>query len=329
MEKQGWLRCSVWMLCLALTTLVAGAEREVVVQTDTFRLPGTLRLPDGVQGKVPCVVMVHGSGPNDRDETIGPNKLFRDLAEGLAAQGIATLRYDKRTKVYGAASLPQGREMDYDVEVVEDAVSAVKLAALRPEVDAGRIVVLGHSLGAMLAPRIAGRVPGVAALVMLAAPARKLPDLMIGQCLYLQNYYGKMPGVPQEALGQLEQLLGQARNAQRMGTPEYDEQVGLPAGLSRAYLEMDKAYSPVGEAAALKQPMMLVQGGRDYQVTLVDYALWCSGLMGRKDVTYKNYPKLNHLMREGEGISGPMEYAVALPTSAELMADIAEFVRGV
>ena len=74
-------------------------EKDVVVGTGEWQLPGTLTLPKG-NGPFAAVVLVHGSGPNDRDETIGPNKPFKDLAWGLASQGIAVLRYDKRTKVY-------------------------------------------------------------------------------------------------------------------------------------------------------------------------------------------------------------------------------------
>ena len=91
-------------------------ERALAVETDGFRLPAVLALPKGRLARVPCVVLVHGSGPNDRDETVGPNKPFRDLAWGLAARGIATLRYDKRTRVYGADFVPEGRRMDMDTE---------------------------------------------------------------------------------------------------------------------------------------------------------------------------------------------------------------------
>lgn len=131
-------------------------EKSVEISTDTFRLPGTLTLPKG-GSRLPVLILVHGSGPNDRDETLGPNKLFRDIAWGLAEQGIAVLRYDKRTKVYGTAAYPQGVEATFDNEVVDDVISAVRLVKSLPEIDSARVYVLGHSLGGMLVPRIAQR----------------------------------------------------------------------------------------------------------------------------------------------------------------------------
>ncbi|MGN1172895.1 MAG: alpha/beta hydrolase family protein [Muribaculaceae bacterium] len=184
------------ILC-AVTLILAGCyalalERDVEVVTDTFRLPGTFVLPDGVVGKVPCVVFMHGSGPNDRDETIGPNNVFKGLADSLSAKGIASLRYDKRTLVYRANFVPQGKEANYDFEVIDDAVSAVALARSVPEVDATKVYVVGHSLGAMLAPEIAIRVKDLAGIVMLAAPSEKLPDMMIYQANFLKGIYAEM-----------------------------------------------------------------------------------------------------------------------------------------
>ena len=80
-------------------------ETEVTVGTGEWALPGTLTIPKGT-GPFPAVVLVHGSGPNDRDETIGPNKPFKDIAWGLASRGIVVLRYDKRTLAHADCSHP-------------------------------------------------------------------------------------------------------------------------------------------------------------------------------------------------------------------------------
>ena len=111
-------------------------ETDIQVCTGNFKLPGTLTLPKN--GKdLPVVILVHGSGASDRDETVGANKPFRDLAYGLAERGIAVIRYDKRTKVYGADSAPAGKEITFDEESVDDALSAIKLARSIPTIPNG------------------------------------------------------------------------------------------------------------------------------------------------------------------------------------------------
>lgn len=302
-------------------------EREVTVETDGFQLPGTLTLPkkavaDGANRKVPCVVLVHGSGPNDRDETVGPNKPFRDLAWGLAERGIAVLRYDKRTKVYGAGCVPAGRALDYDVETVDDALSAVKLARSFREICPDSVYVLGHSLGGLLAPRIAERSEGLAGIVILAGPARRLGDLLVEQYTYLTS----MPGAPAEALQQVEEIKQQVANVKLLGTDAFDEQIPLPLKLPRSYWEFDRNYKPVAVALRLKQRILILQGERDYQVTMEDFGLWRFGLWRCKNASFKSYPKLNHLLQEGSGKSTPFEYNRPSPVPAYVMDDIASFV---
>ncbi|KLU58747.1 hypothetical protein CEB3_c47640 [Peptococcaceae bacterium CEB3] len=80
-------------------------EKIIVGGGMKYPLNGILSLPDNCCSKVPAVVLVHGSGPADMDESIGANKPFRDIAEALSAKGIAVLRYDKRTKIYGKQML--------------------------------------------------------------------------------------------------------------------------------------------------------------------------------------------------------------------------------
>src|SRR5690606_33004513 len=131
------------------------SEREATVGSGTWALPGTLTLPKK-EGKFPAVILVHGSGPNDRDETLGPNKPFRDLAHGLATRGIAVLRYDKRTLVHPKALASEvGAALTLREETIDDALAAAALLRTIPEVDASKIFVVGHSLGGTAIPRIA------------------------------------------------------------------------------------------------------------------------------------------------------------------------------
>ena len=127
-------------------------EREVSVGRDPWKLGGTLLIPSG-KGPFPGVVLVHGPGPNDRDESIYATRLFRDLAEALASRGIAVLRYDKRTKVYGEKMSQTGYTLQQ--ETVEDAVLAVAFLRAQPEIR--KVFLVAHSLGGYAAPRIAAK----------------------------------------------------------------------------------------------------------------------------------------------------------------------------
>ncbi|WP_294633610.1 alpha/beta fold hydrolase [uncultured Bacteroides sp.] len=297
-------------------------ERSVTVGAAGFRLPGTLTLP-ACEGKHPLVILVHGSGPQDRDETIGPNKPFRDLAWGLAARGIATLRYEKRTKVYGAACVPEGREMDYDTECVDDVVETVRWAKAQPDVAADSVYVLGHSLGATLAPRIAKRADGVAGIVLVAALARPLEDAVVEQTAYVSS----LTDASGVAGQQIEDIKRQADNIKKLGTPEFDDKIPLLLGIPRSYWAFANVYKPVEVAAGLALPMLILQGERDYQVTMEDFGLWRLGLLRNKNAFFKSYPKLNHLLQEGSGKATPFEYYRESPVAGYVIEDIASFIR--
>ena len=304
---------------------LAVAERDTVVTTGSFRLPATLTLPrrEADEGRrVPCVVLVHGSGPQDRDETLGPNHPFRDLAWGLAARGIATLRYDKRTFVYRDRSVPAGRQLDLDVETVDDALSAVALAQSLPQVLADSVYVLGHSQGGYLAPRIAARAPGLAGIVLLAAPARPLEDLLLEQVTYLNSL------VPSEkGRRQVADLQRRVENVKRLGTDAYCDTIPFPFEAPRSYWADILSYRPVETAARLALPILVLQAERDYQVTMQDYGLWRMGLLKRKNASFKSYPRLNHLLQEGTGKATPDEYQQPSSVPAYVLDDLARFVR--
>lgn len=304
-------------------------EREITVGADGYRLPGTLTLPGQTArakgGKLPCVILVHGSGPNDRDETLGPNKPFRDLAWGLAERGIAVVRYDKRTKVYGAACVPAGRELDYDTEVVDDAVAIVKQVKTLPDLAPDSVYVLGHSLGGTLAPRIAARSEGLAGIIILAGLARPLEDALQEQVTYIASLTDAAADVKK---AQMEELKRQVANVKKLGTDAFNETIPLPLGQPRSYWLMANAYKPVEAAAKLKLPIWVLQGERDYQVTMEDFGLWRFGLLRCKNAYFKSYPKLNHLLQEGSGKATPFEYSHASPVPAYIMDDLASFLHG-
>jgi dienelactone hydrolase len=185
-------------------------ENEVTIGSGEWQLPGTLTLPLG-QGAFPAVVLVHGSGPQDRDETIGPNRPFRDLAWGLASQGIAVLRYEKRTKQHAAKCAETVDRLTIKEEVIDDALAAVALLRKNDRVDAKRIFVLGHSLGAMCAPRIAALDARIHGIILLAGNTRALEDLMIEQLDYV---FSLDKSHPEEKKKEIEKDQGASNRSQ-------------------------------------------------------------------------------------------------------------------
>jgi dienelactone hydrolase len=269
-------------------------ERDVQVGKEPWLLPGTISLPQGA-GPFPVVVLVHGSGPNDRDETIGGNRPFRDLAWGLASRGIAVVRYDKRTRVYGARM--QSRFVTLDAEVIDDALAALHLARSTAAIDSTRVFLLGHSLGAMLAPTIAARDGHLAGVILLAGPARRFADVLRDQIRYIDSLSGGADPGTKQILEQLPALEAHA-------LPPDSVVLGVPA----AYWYQLDTLRVTDRARTLKTRMLVLQGGRDYQSTMADFALWQEALAGRSNATLKAYPDLNHLFVTGTGKATPREY---------------------
>ena len=184
------------------------AEREITIGSE-WALPATVSVPTG-PGPWPAVVLVHGSGPNDRDETILANKPFKDLATGLASRGIAVLRYDKRTMVHGAKAMAV-KALTVRQEVIEDVLEAVKALRAQPGVDPARVFVLGHSLGGMLIPRIATADPTIAGLIVLAGAARPLEEAIEVQTRYLAMVDGTISPQEQDGIAQAAAVAARVR----------------------------------------------------------------------------------------------------------------------
>ncbi len=304
-------------------------EIEVWVGSPGWPLPATLTLPRG-EGPFPALVLVHGSGPNDRDETVGPNKPFKDLAWGLAAKGIAVLRYEKRTRIFGRKLVADpGPAASFTVkeETIDDALAAVRFLGRTDRVDPKRIFVLGHSLGGMLVPRIAvdGKSLGIAGYVVMAGLTRPLDETIVRQMTYL---YGLDGSLSAEDRAQLEEL--KARVAKIRAFTDKDaasEERVLNAPVSY-WLDL-RGYDPPAVAAALDVPMLILQGARDYQVTTDDFDNWKKALGGKSAVEFRLYPKLNHLFMEGRGFPTPDEYTrVHASVAPYVLDDIATFIRG-
>jgi fermentation-respiration switch protein FrsA (DUF1100 family) len=299
-------------------------EVEITVGSGEWALPGTLTLPKG-GSLFPVVVLVHGSGPNNRDEAIGPNQPFKDLAWGLASQGIAVLRYDKRTLVHAnlfTANILQ--RLTLQEETIEDALLAVHLLRNLPEVDKSQIYILGHSLGAIAAPRIGQQDANIAGLIILAGATRPLEDIYIEQLKYLFGFKGEMTDAEKEYLRQEETRAARVKSPElSVDTPASE----LPLDAWGAYWLDLRDYDPAGLAAALTLRLLILQGGRDYQVTPDNLEGWQRALSGKANATIRLYPNLNHLFISGSGKSTPDEYNTPGHISAEVIDDIVQWIN--
>jgi len=293
-------------------------QREVTIGADEWKLGGTLTMPTG-KGPFPGLVLVPGPGPNNRDEEIYSNRIFRDIAEGLSSRGIAVLRYDKRTLTYGDKM--GDIAFTIDQETVDDAVRALDLMRHQPGIAANRVYLLGHSLGGYAAPRIAGRDGKLAGIIFLAANARPIEDVALDQNEYIAHLNGDPSPQMQARLDALRAEVARVK-AIEPGKPVPQILMGLP-GL---YLLDLKNYNPAAQARELTIPLLFLQGGRDFQVTSKDFDLWKTALAGKTNAEFKEYPALNNLFISGDGKPGPSDYLKQGNVDPAVIDDIAAWI---
>jgi dienelactone hydrolase len=291
------------------------------VPTPVGPLHGALTLPAG-DGPFPAVVMVAGSGAHDMDETLGPNKPFRDIANALARDGIASLRYDKRTFDYLYWSGKSGPVID--AEVTDDVVAAVHLLAKQAEVDSQRVFVLGHSLGAMMAPRIGRRDAQLAGLVLMAAPARRILDVMEQQARYLSAKEGLSKAATEQAAQAYvkeRELLAAIGPGQPAPQGEFDN---APQTYWLSWSRVD----PVADAKSLAMPMLILQGGGDFQISpTLDFARWKQLLVGRPQTAFHLYPGLSHLFMPVGKTGTVGDYQAPGHVDAHVIGDIVAWIK--
>jgi uncharacterized protein len=299
--------------------------RTIAVGIGTPALTATLTVPAG-RGPFPAVLLVSGSGQCDQDEHVGPDRPFLDLAGGLAAGGVATLRYDKRTRDY-----PHTIDMAIFTptqEYVPDAVAAIELLRARPEIDPRRVFVLGHSDGGTFAPLIARAAPQVAGVVLMAAVAESPGRDLVRQVAYLATLPGAIGTSAQAELPDAEQAEQQIDSPDLATASPTAPMSPLLGGTEPAYWVDWLRYDEVATARALPQPLLLLQGDRDFQVTVADdLDVWLNGLAGRPGVTVRQYAQADHLFVDGTGPPTPADYDHPAHVDPAVAPDIAAWVR--
>lgn len=293
-------------------------EAEILVGEGGYPVKGILTLPKGIENP-PVVILVHGSGTHDVDETIELNKPFRDIAYGLAEQGIASIRYQEQLLQYPELV---SDNLTINEDSLEDAAKAISYAVSCGQVDTDRIFIIGHSLGGMMAPKIASDHPEVAGIICLAGSPRKLEDIVVDQ----QNL---MIGIS-EGLTE-EQKSGYISDAETQATAirelkEGDTQVlfGIAASYWYSLNQID-IYNIVKD---LNIPMLIAQGSADWQVYAdKDYVEWQELLGDRDNVTFHLYDNLNHLFMTNDDSVVLDQYTNKGTVDQQLIDDMAAWIK--
>ena len=285
-------------------------------------LPGILTVPKG-EGPFPAVILLQGSGASDKDESVGNVKPFRDLAEGLAEKGVAVYRFDKRSYVYGA-ELAANKQITLADEYLEDAVNAVQLLAQQERIDPEQIWVLGHSLGGNAIPAVARELEKAqvkaCGFIMMAASPRPLDVLMREQYEFL---YSLMPEVTDEQQAEKDAMFAELDKLHDLDALGEDDTV---AGVYSAYWKWLAAYDILQAAEEITQPVLLLQGEEDYQVTTEDFGIWKEALGDKDNWQMISYPGLTHAFTPGQKTEGNAIYSHADKVDAQVIQDIADFI---
>ncbi|RAK31254.1 hypothetical protein B0I29_11560 [Actinoplanes lutulentus] len=269
-------------------------EHDVIVGSGPLAVRGTVSMPHR-RTLVAGVVLLGGGGPFDRDQSIGPNKPLKDLAWGLASRGVAVLRMDKVTHTHPDLASASGFTMVE--EYLPAALAALDLLRRHPGVASERVYLLGHSAGGRAAPRVAAADGSVAGLIILAGDAAPLPQAVVRAVRHLA---AEQPGPDSQAA--IEAISRQAALADSPDLSPAVPAADLPFGWPASYWLDLRDYDQVATAASLNLPMLILQGGRDYQVTVADdLARWRGALASRSSVTFRVYQSNDHFFFHSRG----------------------------
>ncbi len=305
-------------------------ERIIVGENTQYPLNGLLTLPDDTAKPVPAVVFVHGSGASNMDEKVGKLTPFKDLAQGLAQHGIASVRYDKRSFAHGFKMLrDKSLEVTVKTETIDDAILATELLKKDPRIDPERVFIIGHSMGGMLAPRIDAEGGNYAGLIIMAGSPRKLEEIILDQNeAALRSTKGIANWIVKK---QVEKFAAMFDGMYQLSDEEAKKRK-MGGGTTLYYFKEKGEHPASGYLLTTGKPILIMQGERDFQATAEkDFAAYKQLLAGKENVTFRLYENLSHAFVPsvyGDIMKAKQEYNVEQHISEEVIADIANWING-
>lgn len=297
-------------------------DHEVTFGSEPYIIEGSLTLPE-TKAPYPAVILLHDYGPSDRNGQVGPNLPFFDIAQQLSEKGIAVLRYDKRSYTY-SQQLAQKDDLTVYDEIIDDAVSAFRYLENQPNINSGQITIAAFGISGLFIPRIDAAIPEANSYIMLNTTSRSISETILAEMRYTLSLESDVEIANKDAL--LEHVEQAHKAIQDITAESMLSATDLLGAPSSYWLDI-KDYDPLLSMQLVKKPLLIIQSGRDFEVTAEDFQTWQTALEGQHNVQYQLYGNLNHLLAEGVGKSKPTEYQTKNVVSQKVTDDIAAFVK--
>ena len=304
-------------------------EKVIIGEGSQYPLSGLLTLPSNLSGPAPAVVFVHGSGASNMDEKVGKLTPFKDLAEGLASHGIASVRYDKRTFTHGFKMVTDKKlEVTVKEETIDDAILAAELLRQDHRIDPDRIFIIGHSMGGMLAPRIDAEGGNFRGLIIMAGSPRKLEEIMFDQNeMVLKTTKGFVHWIVSKQVAKLSRLFDGLYQL----TDQQAKKKKVGGGTTLYYFKEMGSHPAEDYLKNLEKPMLILQGEKDFQASAEkDFAAYKALLADKTNVTFQLYPGLNHAFVPAvyeDIMKAKQEYGIEQHIGEAVISDIAGWIK--
>lgn len=300
-------------------------EENLVVTNNYYTLPAKLTMPkDG--NNFPVVILINDYNLGDKDGTILGLQFFRDIAYYLAQNGIASFRYDNRAYVY------KNKDFTYNDIIINDALEAINVAKYNPKINKKNVFVLGNGIGGFSIPKIASKANGVKGYIMMSAPAGAITDVLTDRIMYplinlKDKYKSKNLDDLNDYLANLKKVLQDNATKFKLQNPNEKLENQNIFGINDNLVVELLKYNVLNYVSKINEPLLIVQGGKDFGVTMKDFNIYENTLANKHNVIFKDYPNLdNHFVFcKGKGLSG--QYFGITNLDTNFLNDLCKFIK--